>query len=450
MSLVPLKTNVNATQSLYAPASGGGGGGGGGPNLNVSSMTVNGNGVIVMTNAGGGQTSEILGFADNASPGVSTTALGVHFLGGYTGPQGLTGVWSVLNNDNVNPAYYGDFAAGRFIVAGADSGTTNTLPIIAADTSSGMYLQAPSTINLQTSTVNFQVSSILLNGAPFGGGGATVSTFPDLTVSNSLALGATLNMSADDTNLYKISCVSSSVVLGGLSVGTSGGRNQVYMDTAEAPNFYTSTIKGSTGQISLNPNGSDQIILGGVGAPGDITVTTVGGGNFNVLAGSVSTVTNDIFVNGGTYANIRLAAAGAANALNMRADNGANAKIWAEGPTGVTLSTIGSINGGQILPYSSTPFGTGQPYLEAGYCQDVPYGASTIMFSKPFTTENVCVMLTATSRNISGGANPNISLANAYGISGTGVSSIGFQVDTRDGGVGYNGSFMWMAFPRNQ
>jgi hypothetical protein len=130
------------------------------------------------------------------------------------------------------------------------------------------------------STVALECSSI--NGAAPGGGGATVSTFTDLTVNNPIALGATLNLRADDVDLYTIGCVSSSVTLAALSLGLTGGRNQVYTEVLEAPALYTSTITGTTGVISLNPNGTDQIVIGGNGAPGDIRIATVGGGNINI------------------------------------------------------------------------------------------------------------------------------------------------------------------------
>jgi hypothetical protein len=126
----------------------------------------------------------------------------------------------------------------------------------------------------------------------------------------------------------------------------------------------------------------------------------------------------------------------------MASLNTAQAVIWGTG-SGVDLSTIRQLNGGVPMAYGVQPFNTPVNF-QCGYCEDVPY-PSTILFTSPFSNDNVCVMLTATSRGTSGGANPNISLGNSYGTTGRGVSSIGFQADTRNGGVGYNGSFFYIA-----
>lgn len=84
----------------------------------------------------------------------------------------------------------------------------------------------------------------------------------------------------------------------------------------------------------------------------------------------------------------------------------------------------------------------GYPLIQYGYADEVPF-VSTILFTDPYADDNVFVSLTPTNKNVSGGANPNISLVASWGNNG--VSSIGFQADTRNGGVGYNGSFWWNA-----
>jgi hypothetical protein len=132
---------------------------------------------------------------------------------------------------------------------------------------------------------------------------------------------------------------------------------------------------------------------------------------------------------------------GGANQINLISEIAANAVIWATG-TGLELSTIKQLNGGIPMTYAVQPFNTPVNF-QTGYLQDCP-NASTILFTVPFSNDNVCVMLTPTNRNTSGGANPNLSLNNTWGGS-NGVSSIGFQVDARNGGVGYNGSFFYIA-----
>ena len=82
--------------------------------------------------------------------------------------------------------------------------------------------------------------------------------------------------------------------------------------------------------------------------------------------------------------------------------------------------------------------------FQAGYVNQLPY-QSTVLFAHPYSDDKVCVSFGATNAGVSGGANPNISLDAGYGTNG--VSSIGFAVDMRNGGVGFQGNFYWMAFP---
>jgi hypothetical protein len=87
--------------------------------------------------------------------------------------------------------------------------------------------------------------------------------------------------------------------------------------------------------------------------------------------------------------------------------------------------------------------------IQAGYVVELPY-ASTVLFQYPYPDNNSlpAVLITPTNDQVTGGANPNISLNASYGISG--VSTIGFSVDARDGGVGYDASFFWVAVPQTQ
>ena len=249
MSLLPLLTNRAPDAALYAPAGSGGGGGSVGPNLTLSTLALAGSADLAPSLFTTGASSQI---NINANGGVifgdmpPNLGASVNIYGG----QGQ--IWCIDSADNVALQILPD-GTGKCVLTQGTGGT-------------GIALS--------------NISSI--NGSAPGGGGATVSTFSDLTVSNPIASGATLNLRADDTDLYDINCVSSGVALAGLSIGLVGGRNQVYMDVAEVPALYTSTITGTTGVISLNPNGTDQIVIGGNGAPGDIRIATVGGGTINL------------------------------------------------------------------------------------------------------------------------------------------------------------------------
>ena len=275
MSINPLLTNFSPNGSLFAPASGGGGGGGGSnnPNPSFSTLTVDSlmsvNNSINMTPIAAGQVKTpeygfVVKTSNNAS--IYTFAVSdndiVNDFKGVSTATATTGLRTLVNATNAYIGY--PSSAG-----GQDGGQLN-LEI------STLALSAPSTLSITA-------PSVLLNGQPLtGGGGGSVPgnlTVSSLTLAgNPTALGATLSMFADDTDLYQIACVSSATTVANLSIGSVGGRDQVYTDVLEAPAFYTSTITGTTGQISLNPSGTEQIRIGGLGAPGDITINTVGGG----------------------------------------------------------------------------------------------------------------------------------------------------------------------------
>jgi hypothetical protein len=114
-----------------------------------------------------------------------------------------------------------------------------------------------------------------------------------------------------------------------MAIGLVGGRNQVYMDVAEAPQFFTSTIQGTTGVISLNPSGTEQIRIGGLGAPGDITINTVGGGLIK-LNGPVQATSAPASISSLTVSSINGAAPGG-------------------GGSAITRTTVGTIATGNIL-----------------------------------------------------------------------------------------------------
>lgn len=278
MSLLVNQSEIAPGRPLFASASGGGGGGG--PTQSINSIT-NLSSILFNVAGGDGNTPYALNIYGQGNPSQV-----VFNNGGISAPAAAsiyTGMWASTLVNALSGSFAGDFLVTQ------DPGFVNSQLVVGSILNDGNVI-ASTDQNRNTAPLNIlanplAVSSLVvssINGAVPGGGGATVSTFSDLTVSNPTALGATLNLRASDTNLYEIDCVSSSVVLAGVSIGYVGGRDQVYIDTGEVPNFYTSTIKGATGQISLNPTGTEQIRIGGVGAPGDITVATVGGGNINL------------------------------------------------------------------------------------------------------------------------------------------------------------------------
>jgi hypothetical protein len=479
MSLLPGLTQSAPGVSLFAPASGGGGGGGG-PNLTVSTITVNpaGLGIVFPNNTSTFQmTYATIQDENNASqntvcfinntPSVDLgldVAVGGLYICGDGGnfdsaPSGFLDVVSgdltfaapttgniVLNseliatdcfvsslttygsnNTAIQMSPYPGWGSGPFqttpaiqFAIGGGAFDANTAGIGAA-TNNDLVLQGISTINLLTST-------LMLNGAPFSGGGGSVPAnlaVSSLTVSEQqIGLSSICQIQAADPNLYTIQVVdSNSATVAGLSIGLVGGRNQVYIDSnAQIPNsLWVSSITRCAEAFVSSFNVSS---INGA-APGGTAISTFPGLTVSSPTAAILTL------NGG------------ANEIVARSDNTAGATIWATGIGGLALSTITTLNGGAPLVAGNTP--QASPFIQSGYASAVPY-ASTILFPVPYNNDNITVMLTATNAGVSGGANPNISLASAFGTNG--VSSIGFQADTRDNGVGYAGSYHWMAMPR--
>jgi hypothetical protein len=153
------------------------------------------------------------------------------------------------------------------------------------------------------STANLQCSSI--NGAAPGGGGSVPANLgvSTLTISDQpTAGGGTLVIEASDSDLYSFSVST----LAGFALGTIGGRNQLYADTAEMDDLMVSSITAVAGanvQV-VKPMAVSSIIgvstINGVAypppAPTGITRTTIstlGGGTTILGDGSTVIVTNN-------------------------------------------------------------------------------------------------------------------------------------------------------------
>lgn len=262
MSLIGQQVFV-APGQVFSTISGGGGGGGGGTNLSVSTISVNPTGTIFL-DAAGSQNAEIFGLANTTAGTQSTTSISVAFPSGYTPPGAGsgTGLWTIESQDQFNSSYYGDLCAGRYIVAGNNSGTGNELPWVTAGVNCDMTIHAASSINLQT-------SSVLVNGAPLSGGsvapganltGLSTISVSSMTVTNGLLLTDGLAMSntsigfdtqgqavqyynAGNSNIY-ITGVSTASV----KIGTQSNTNVISVEDTSlvVPNITgVSSINGS-------------------------------------------------------------------------------------------------------------------------------------------------------------------------------------------------------------
>ena len=333
--------------------------------------------------------------------------------GGSASVPANLGVSTLIFGGSSNPAL---FMGNKAILLNSSTSTAaiGTAALAWNNASSNITLVAPSTTYVYIATNqlngNLRVYDDGVFASPF------LST-PNLQVSS-------INGAAPG--------VMSSIANGAANISIPAGSNPVLFNLTEGASF---TTPGNAGSLLLNGNITNN-------------ATTTALFNQGVQATTLSTLNLQVStINGAVVAaptpNLTLSTLnlnGGANQINMASLNTAESVVWATG-NGLTLSSIKTLNGGVPITTSVTPFNNPVNF-QTGYLQDYS-NASTILFTVPFSNDNVCVMLTPTNRNISGGANPQLSLCNAFGNHG--VSSIGFQVDARNGGVAYDGSFFYLA-----
>ena len=408
-ALLPLKTQFNAGSSLYAPASVGGGGGGcGGPDLAVSSIVIN-----QTTGATGGALSFQYGFPFNSAavpPGmVGVQQAVIKDAAGYNTNAIIAGA------NNASLGVTADFGAGRVIVGTQGTGgSASAQPTLSA--SGGGLVISPS---LGCSSIT--VSSI--NGLQYPPG--QTDNFSTLSVSSIGGVGGTPISILDDLNIdpgKQFNAGGSNAVTGASMNGWQSISCGVFETTAISPAYSATTIPISAA-ISAN----------GISTFG----TIYGNGNLKI-DGNTDTGTAQI----GT-ANITVLSTQALQASTiLRLGN----------PQGAFPAPASATQG--LLPLGIP--GTADPgsytnMIQGGYVSQLPY-ASTVLFTYPYQSDNtpLCVQITPTNQGVSAGQNPAISLNGNWGYAGTGVSSIGFSVDARNGGVGYAASFYWLAYPATQ
>jgi len=192
MSLLPNSTEAGPGAPYWATV-GSGGGGGSGPNLSVSTITFNPTGGITMANASGPETAEITGYVDLNN--TSSTTLGISFISGK--PADADGMWGIVDSQG-GSQFYGDFAAGRYVVCGLNAGTSDPLPFLTTNGGSDLVVSAS---NVNISSLN--VSSI--NGAAPGGGSVANLVASTLTLGVPGNLKAVFSTSATGTEDFAFS-----------------------------------------------------------------------------------------------------------------------------------------------------------------------------------------------------------------------------------------------------
>lgn len=315
-----------------------------------------------------------------------------------------------------------------------------------------------------------------------GGGGGNVSTISALTVSSIAAIGQTSINILDDVNVDP----SKQFNGGGSNANTGVSMNGFQSiacgsleTTAINPNYSASAISVGA-SLALGPNGlsASTIAVSSIngaqyppaatdafssitaqsglfssigsypGGPNNINATA----NFTVY-GNITIPEDSLYTVGVNTSTLTTTFINGNNAANVAYQNGyaffstvgagvINAKIQnTTYPAGVSsLVPVGMWGNAGVTPFN---------WIQAGYVEGLPY-ASTVAFSRPYPDNNSlpAVILTPTNFQVTGGANPNLSLNANYGIGG--VSTVGFSVDARDAGLGYSGAFYWMAVPQTQ
>ena len=469
--LNPVVSNRNSENPWWAAAGSGGGGGSNNPNPSFSTISMPSSAPII---------------TPDGSIALSNAAVvpGNVFNLGSSGYQPSVGNYGGIQQFASN-------GAGGSITFGDGLGANSALTLINYPENA---LPNVSTVIYGNTTIpTLQVNTI--NGTPYVPGGSvpadlTVSTlkaFPGTDPQSRVTVGAGPNnvvavqngstlQSYIDLDLRDANGVNTA--LSRTNLINSYGVTTVYSENAGA-NFkgsiaILSSINNSLGGVKLQGQDGSYLQVGSNQIEAfsqDGTTLLVGPGTVQVSGLQTPGITGSGFLNvysptlieplistGGSVSIVNTATATPTDLgffTNSTAQTGNPANGMAffspNSSNSAFIAIDDRVNGQMILngfPMVALQNSASFPnIIQNGYAEDFPYG-STILFTVPYSTDSVVVQLTPTNRNTSGGANPNCSLNNGYGPNGTGVSSIGFSVDTRNGGVGYNGSFFWTAMPR--
>lgn len=319
----------------------------------------------------------IVGFnnGSNASNANGTTLLSMNSVGGSPPPTGSNGsfIMTVINQDGGGGGsnVYTDFCAGRFVVAGVNTGLaptgSNTLPFITTTDSGGSNIQL-SVNGGGNQPVNI-VGGLTVDGVPISAGGSNIAnggatlgidSNADLTYVSSSNVGATNNITlTSDTNS---GALGSAGVISLITTGTSNSaRLQVGGDIAGGLSTGLYVLEGNTvvntsnfnvgytsNATSLNVSGTSLITLQNAGSNDSASLTM-----FNDQSNTFRSELNATTVLGYTPT-----VAGASNVVALQG-GGSNSNAYADFGAGAFLVLGQSSNA--IAPQS----GAGIPFITA-------------------------------------------------------------------------------------
>jgi hypothetical protein len=265
-------------------------------------------------------------------------------------------------------------------------------------------------------TGGFQVD-IATNDTTFPVGGSP----PTPVFSNCLVVAPSGNVGINTSNpLYRLDVNGELRTLSTLYVGGSLRQNDIrfYGTATDAPGDYFYTV---ISEREYSTDNSELLLFKANDGPDRVRVLATGG--FQVDISPIGVAAVAAFPLGGSPP-----APSISNCL----------VVAPSGNVGINTSnpqTTLHVNGGFRLGGATN---SNIYNFQFGF---VPFGtpfASVISFPISYSNNNVVVMLTPTNTGVSGGANPQCSIASK--------NSNGFSADTRNAGVGYNGEYWWIAF----
>jgi len=289
-----------------------------------------------------------------------TTILAMEALSGAPPPvnPGSNGnyIFSVINNDG---DLYGDFGAGRFVVAGINSGLTptgsNTLPFITTTGNAGSNIQL--SVNGGGALPVNVVGGLTVNGVPVATGGnwSWRGAF-NTSVATAYALNDVVFDSVNTTQTYI--CI--------LAYTTTVPTPTA--PSANATNWLLFATQGGAGGASITNGGSTLAI----DATGGLTFTTPNtANNTNVVNISTVVPTTTPGVDAGEISITSGANTTLSSALNTTIESiGATGQVTLTAPGKVNLISAGSINAGSsVAQYSDGKvlFNTDAWNDQAGY-----------------------------------------------------------------------------------
>jgi hypothetical protein len=397
-------TEINSTTPLYAPATG------------FSSAGPTGATGPTGPTGFAGPTGQSTGDTGATGPAGTASNTGATGDTGSTGPTGATGPQGTASNTGATgPA--GPQGTGATGPTGPQ-GTASNTGATGATGPAGTIGPNPSVTTL-TATTSVNTPVLIAN--------------PNIVIQNPATPSFNNVLLETATNQYAAGgLIVQMKSQNGSNTFTAGALNNAGLLDVGQCNIQVRAGQGMT--INANsvmpPDGAGALSCGNITALGTINSGGITATGLNV------TGSNAIFQNGVSVAGPIGISAGLANMTRIYNVASNDINNWPPGYVAPPLIPVGMAGWqNQYKPNNM---------IQCGIVNNYTY-ASTILFPYPYYDINTVplVLLTPFNTGVSGGANPQCSLAS--------LDINGFQVDFRNNGVGFNGgSFCWLAMTASE